>query len=996
MKSNFTKLSMLIMCGAFALVSCSDFSADLKDVNDRMDNLEATTATKQEVDQLETELKGLIDNIKAQYATKQEVEDVVAKITKVETDYKAAVSALQVSVGDLQSGKADKTELTSAIEGVNEALGKAKEEFTESLGSLKTALEGADEVMKQSITTLQGQVSDLLNRVSTLEGQVSDLLNRVSTLEGNVTTLTGELTTLTTQVNGLSDEFNQHKQAFVAYQAQVTASFEDVQKQIDAIPGKIAEAIADVQSQITTYVDEKDKALADRLQQEVERLEGLIAGVNDLVAEQVGIIKEAYEAADAKIKEGYENADVKLEEAYKAADAILDEMDKKLAEKDVELEERIKALEEGYTKLASDIETKFEGVYEEIDDVNDAIDDIWDYVDGIVSNLTVDFSEINARLVTLEDALAELEAKVDALETELRSIVSVPQVMVNGVSAVEFKSLVYVPMTESDEVADVKAVDAASVKSVVLPAYAYYRFNPSSFALDNAEYSIVSEDVAFVTKAAAEEAVAIKAVSEENGKVKVELVRGGAGNMFALAATLKSNESVVYSDYVLAYDNTLTANDIVLSGKNVVATYEAAKDAEPVVRLNVGETFSVADYVKVDGTEGFDFSVEYTLVKGKATLENGVVTAVEDAAATNSIVKIEVVDNGNVVRRAYVNVRVMGDVMYFDATAKAYLTASRSAFAFDQVDDWAQALKDQPNTTELITEAFNAVKNQDYLSAIITLGGIPGFYTEYMTFEGAGQARVKVDYTAAGLIESQLDKLNDIQTFEDLVDYIEYIENIYSVSDLKSEVDDVVGDVLDYIVPEDLQNNRIYDWVKENIFNWSFSSLFSNNADIIVDIPLVGENVNVSKWARNKINDILSSNTGLRTQIQDTLVDVIGKIEDEINDKIASDNSSAQELAENTAKGNAMNDAKIAAKAAAKAALEAYNNALVADFNDSVWGTMIKLLNTDYCEAKFEEYGLGQEYDALVLLSSYADDFVKYSEGSYTYEATATPDVVYE
>lgn len=786
-------------------------------------------------------------------------------------------------------------------------------------------------------------------------------------------------------------------------EAAIYAAIKAVDDKVATLDTKFAEAITRIDAELVkvandlnlaiTAVDAKyssvfdmisdleatDKTIQDNLTSEVANLQGLIDAVSKSLASQVEILL--------------------------AADKDLVAKDEELAAKDDDLQEQLDDLVDAYSQfrqytedILDELSDEMDAVNDEIDSVYDEIDDIWDEIDGILDDLGNDYEDINETIDKILDELYELSARVEVLETELRSIVNVPAMVVNGVNAVEFKSLSYVPMTDSDVLVDANTADAASVKSIVLPAYAYYRFNPSAFALSAANYSIVSEEVAFVTKAAADEAAVIKSVSEENGKVKVELSRGEAGNMFALAATLKSNGAVVYSDYVLAYDNALTAKDIVLSGKNVVETFEAAKEAEPVARLNVGETFSVADYVKVAGIEGFDLAVEYTVVKGKATVEAGVLTAVEKAAATNTIVKIEVVDNGSVVRRAYVNVRVMGDVKYYDATAKAVMTATRSAFAFDQVDDWAQALKDQPNTTELVKQALQSIKNQDFLSAIITLGGIPGFYTEYKTFEGEGTGRAKVDYTATDYLESQLEKINDLDTFDELVAYIQYVENLYAVSDLKTEVDATVGYVLDYIVPAQYQDNQIYEWAKTNLFNWQFSNLFSYVNDIIVDIPLVGP-VNVSSWAREKIDAVLSSNSDLKNKITNKLVEVVGEIEDAYRENIDADNSTAKQLAENAAKATALSDAKIMAKAAAEAELKALNAANVAELNDGVWGTMVKLLNTDYCKAKFEEYGLGEVYNVFVTLAPQVEKLVVFNEGTYTYPEefqTLTEDVVYE
>ena len=76
MKSIFTKLSTLLLCGAVALVGGSDFSADLREVNERLEDLEATAATKAEVAVLKAEVEELKKLLNNQYAPKEDVAKV--------------------------------------------------------------------------------------------------------------------------------------------------------------------------------------------------------------------------------------------------------------------------------------------------------------------------------------------------------------------------------------------------------------------------------------------------------------------------------------------------------------------------------------------------------------------------------------------------------------------------------------------------------------------------------------------------------------------------------------------------------------------------------------------------------------------------------------------------------------------------------------------------------------------------------------------------------
>ena len=1004
MKSIFTKLSTLLFAGAVALVGCSDFSADLREVNDKLDNLSNEAARKTEVEALKTNVENLVAQLENQYATKKEVAEVSATVTALSTAIETAKAELVAAL----DGKADKAAVETSIGQLSGALEAAKTEITALINGLDAKIAGLtdeDTAIKADLAALRTSVETLQGEVATLQGDVENLKGRLDVVEGDVEALDGELATLTTNVGTLATNLTNLETALNEYKAKVDAELDKIAKQLEEATADVTakfEAVNALIANLTTA----DQNLQDALAAESAQLAAQIEAVNTLVAEKVALLVAADEklegaiaALDAKFTAAIEGLDqdfaAALKELSEELTAAIDDLDEELTaaidDLNEELSGRIDDLVDAYDELAEYVEDQFEAVYDEIGF-------IWDEIDIILNDLSKDYEDIYDTLDELTDELNELVARVDVLENELRSIVNVPQVVINGVNSVEFKTLTFVPMGAYDD--EVETVAAA--ETIVLPAYAYFRFNPSSFALANAEYSVVTENVEIRTKAAEEPLTIVPSPDEVDGKVRFELERGaGVDNMFALAATLKSNGAVVYSDYVQIVDTELTAQDVKIVDANNNELYTVLEDAQDnaaAVAIEVGETFSVAEYVKVLGLDMEEFGLEfaYEVVKGQAELANGVLTAVEDAAATNNIVKVEVVSNGSVVRRAYINVRVIGLVTYLNAEAFATLSASRWTYSFENVTEWVKALKDQPNTLDLVKSALQSVVNQDYFAAISTLGGIPGLATETISVEGAGAARVKVDFTAAGYIESQLEKISDIKSVEELAAFIQHIETIYQVSGLKATVDDALGTVIDYLVPDQYKDNQIYEWVKEQLFNWTVSSLFNFEEDIIADIPLVGV-VNVSSWAREKINGVLNSNTGLTQRLQNALVDVVSKIEKAYRENIDANNAKAEEIAYNYAKSTALLEAKAAAKTEADNNLKAVNAAEVENLNNGVFGALVKILNTDLCKSQFEENGLSEVYTGLQTICGYAETLVQYSAGNCVFsEGAITEEQVYE
>ena len=118
MKSIFTKLSTLLFAGAVALVGCSDFSADLREVNDKLDNLSNEAARKTEVEALKTNVENLLAQLENQYATKKEVAEVSATVTALSTAIETAKAELVAAL----DGKADKAAVETSIGQLSGAL----------------------------------------------------------------------------------------------------------------------------------------------------------------------------------------------------------------------------------------------------------------------------------------------------------------------------------------------------------------------------------------------------------------------------------------------------------------------------------------------------------------------------------------------------------------------------------------------------------------------------------------------------------------------------------------------------------------------------------------------------------------------------------------------------------------------------------------------------------------------------------------------------------
>ena len=707
----------------------------------------------------------------------------------------------------------------------------------------------------------------------------------------------------------------------------------------------IDEAIEAIQAQI----DATEKAL-DEIEAKLKEIDPAFAQVNAAIADAMASAEAAMEAAEAAMEAAQAaKGDVTAEDIAEAVEAAKAEVAASFAQLEAQLDEEIEAVKKA---------------------LGDAIADFAD-----------DYKALNDKIAELK---AEFEAAIEELAKELRGIVMVPQIIKNGTPAIEFKSFVYVPMTDSDEY-----VSAEGAEGVVVgdpSTVAYFHFNPSNFDVKSATYSIVSTTVE--TRAAAEPVATVGKVVKEGDKVKAELLRGkGADNMFAFAATLE-NGAVITSDYALVLDARVNADNLVIVDNNDVplyATYVEAVENDPKMNLdNINDrNYNFAEYVKaIDPTfAAFGVEYKYSLVYSDGDAKE--VTVAEDGVADFlfangvQIVKVEAVHGENVVRRAYVKVYVNYtepdlEGVYFSADALASVQAERLAFEVKDIFVWAKALKDEPNTIEILKEVKDIVVGMGEIAqgeeselqkayllaaeaekAVELLNGVPGFVKKYQTFTGKGYAKVRVEY------------IPQITSIAELKAVVEMLEEQYA-ADLMANFTKSLVDFL----PESLTNNFLVAWILDELADFQLSDILEN--DTVVNLLTYVESYIDFAAINSYLNSVLEQYLGQS---------VIG---------------------ETAAKLTVEAQARAMAETELKASVEATNADLMANFDNGIWGKLYNFINVDLNIEENEivaqildQYQLRETVVALeemvMSVIDYGEDLVK-----YTYESdniTYTVDV---
>ena len=572
MKSIFNKLSALFICGAVAIVGCTDFSADLKDVNKRLEDLASSAATKTEVDALAAELEALIAEIGKQYATKGEVAQVVSAISTVKTYVEASIAKLDATVAN----KADKAEVQAAIAEVSEALEAAKNDFNaalEEVDEILGDLADEDDAIKASIAevvasveALQGEVETLSSNLEALEGTVEDLAGTVEELEA---ALQAQIDQTVTDLEALTQDLSDLNAAFVEYQDEVDAKLEAINDSLEALEDALTTEIEKVKEDMNGKADKAETVA------QLAALQTAINGVNANLADLAALV--ASETADRAA------ADEELKKVVNTAIAALN----------TSLTAEIKALK--------DLVNSWE-------DHDTIYDDT--AIKNALTNATAEYKALTAGLQSqidaLEDAISAVQGTVDSLKTELRGAILVPDVLFNGTKAVKFHRQ-----------------DGKNVLKTF--ATVSYRFNPSNFDASTATYEIVAESVEVMTRGILTEDPAIEIVGkpvQENDKVTFELERGeGSGNMFALKVTLQDG-TVIYSDYAAIVDEATFA----------VATATASFQVERLAFSfpSLTSISAIIDYVQSLGQtiEDFGTTIEAITAAIEAMQNNDITGAI--------------------------------------------------------------------------------------------------------------------------------------------------------------------------------------------------------------------------------------------------------------------------------------------------------------------------------------------------------------------------------
>ena len=446
-------------------------------------------------------------------------------------------------------------------------------------------------------------------------------------------------------------------------------------------------------------------------------------------------------------------------------------------------------------------------------------------------------------------------------------------------------------------------------------------------------------------------------------------------------ATLKSNSSKIAGAAVVTVD--------VTEGNGTPVAEISKENGTSTIELSCGEGVSLSE------TEATNFF--FVLAPGTYAANDLVITFYDEngycfettIAADNELLRSHAYTFKDRTFEAQ-GQKLMN--LYVRAEASAYMHAERIIPSLKDVNvmDWAQNLKDKPNSKALIEEAITYIALKNYKAAYDVLDGIPGFVRDVKEFNAKGSFIQKVEYNQVGYLVSMLEDIEEIKDIESLLQFMRDFENIYEGSGLRNKFDESL----------DVFGDNIGDWT--NGFN-KLLGQFGINIEGLLN-TILGELKNASlveslekalaepNSLTSKFLNYLFSQEEFMDTVKASLRTIVAEIEEASKNDVNVGNLDQKTAAINTAKTNALIYARAAAVEAIKDDFALTNETNLNNLYAGPWGVFQQILKNGYCIDAFSKLDILEVYDALVKFSQVVEEMIAYDMGSFYYHIVELED----
>lgn len=448
MKSIFTNLGKLLLCGAtVAMIGCTDLS-DINLVDDKAD------ANKEQIADLQSTLDQLKDKLQADYALQSELEAVKAQIA----DEKAALEAA-IAAGDAAAIAAAKADLDAAVAQV-----------TTEIAGIYTRLEALEAA--NATEEIAAQLAALDAYVLAMEEAIIGRLDTVEQALSAVTVLLEDEAAarqladeeLWTSIYGLQEVITAVNNKIEDIEAQEYVSAAD----LEAVYTSIYEAQASISSVYNQLLD-----LAAKHDQDVEEIYGKINVVEEALSALVFTVSDVQDELAAQLAaleaiQGY------IEELYIADQNMQEYYTQLLNSVNAQIEDLAAAHEEIYAAYYQ-LQEQYTQLYNAL---SNADAELRAEMESLISETK---NELGQAVTFLTNLLNDYTGQIDNLAARVQSLVFIPEysdgkatiewgLLIDNDSAVNFLLNNVLTAGNIDAAKDIVKTIIAKVKDVIVGA----------------------------------------------------------------------------------------------------------------------------------------------------------------------------------------------------------------------------------------------------------------------------------------------------------------------------------------------------------------------------------------------------------------------------------------------------------------------------------------------------------------------------------------------
>ena len=571
MKSIFTKISTLLLCGAVAMVSCTDFSEDIQNLDNKVNDLGSTTQT--ELASLQSAITALEAKLDAQYATKDEVaalkstlENSIASevaalsedIAEVSAALNTAKSEINAAIAGLDSKKADKADVDAAVETATKAIAAlqadleaTKAEIEAEIEDVKAEIAATQEELAAQIQGVDAKANELHNTLlslsdylKTLEAKINEVNNTLLSLAEYLPTVEAKVAELKNTLDSLSDHLAEREPVVDAKLAELQATLISLSNHLEEYEAVTDFKLVELQGSLaalSTYLEEYEASVDAKFNEILNTFESLSL-----------FLDEKFAALDATDTDLYKEIDGIRVVLTALNNLLADETAAREAE-DGAIYELIGSSVTALNNLIADLQAEDEALYVELEGVREAFTTLNNLLNDEAATREAEdaalYELIGTSVTALNNLIADLAAEDEAIYAEMENVRTYVAQVYNALSAeIEATNAslsAHIAAFEAykaivdDKLADLEAEDGAIYDLIGTTATALNNLIADLQAEDEAIYAEINgvrESLSQAINFLLSEDEAIKAQFEEK-----------ANEIYAEIAGVRENVSQVYN-----------------------------------------------------------------------------------------------------------------------------------------------------------------------------------------------------------------------------------------------------------------------------------------------------------------------------------------------------------------------------------------------------------------------------------------------------------------